>query len=336
LSLAPNDKTNVERWNEAMAKCLVTGGAGFIGSNVVDALIKRGDQVRVLDNFSSGKAENLEHLQGKIEIFDNDIRDESAVTKAMQGINYVFHFAALRAVLQSVDNPRETNDTNVTGTLNILIAARDAKVKRVISTSSSSVYGDNDEYPIKEDARPNPLSPYAASKIMGEYNCRIFTKLYGLETVSLRYFNVFGPRQNPQSTYSAVIPIFIDCVLNRKGPEIHWDGKQSRDFSYIDNVVHANLLASTTPGIAGEVFNIACNEEHTVLDIFNNVKDILNIHDVEPTFKPKRSGDIRRSFADITKAQKMMNYKVQTRFRAGLEKTVKWFLESGLYKGTAK
>ena len=315
-----------------MARCLVTGGAGFIGSHIVDALVQRGDEVCVFDNLSSGKKENLSHHQNKVRFILGDVRDEAAVKEAVKGVDYVFHLAAMRAVQQSVDNPGETNEANVTGTLNFLLASKQAKVKRLIFTSSSSVYGDNDEYPVKETARPNPLSPYAASKIMGEYYGRIFTKLYGLETVSLRYFNVFGPRQNPKSIYSAVIPIFMDCLVNGKSPEIHWDGKQSRDFSYVDNVVLGNLLAAEAPGVAGEVFNIACHDEYSVLDIFNNLKEILKVKDIEPVFKPKRPGDVRRSFADISKAEKLLGFKVQTRFRQGLEKTVQWFLDSGIVK----
>lgn len=315
-----------------MSKYLVTGGAGFIGSNIVDELVKRGHQVRVLDNFSTGKKEHLSESLSKIELIEGDIRDRKTVDAAVKGIDYVLHVAALRAVLRSVDNPTETNDVNINGTLNVFLAARDAKVKRVVSTSSSSVYGDTDIFPLNEEHKPNPLSPYAASKIMGEYYAKIFARIYGLETVSLRYFNVFGPRQNPESAYSAVIPIFIDCLLKKKSPEIHWDGKQSRDFSYIDNVVLGNILAAETPGVSGEVFNIACHDEYSVLDIFENLKDILKIHDVQPTFKPKRAGDVRRTFADITKAEKLLGFKVQTRFRPGLEKTVKWFFDSGIFK----
>ena len=313
-----------------MSKCLVTGGAGFIGSNLVDALLAQGDQVKVFDNLSTGKKENLAQVKSKIEFIQGDLRDKELLAQAIQGVDYVFHIAALRAVLRSVDDPVETNDVNVTGTLNVLLAARDAKVKRVISTSSSSVYGDTEKFPCHEDDLPKPQSPYAASKIMGEYYCKIFTRLYGLETVSLRYFNVFGPRQNPESVYSAVIPIFIDCLLRGVGPEIHWDGKQSRDFSYIDNVVKGNLLAAKAKGIQGEVFNIACHEEFSVLDIFENLKEILKIKNVIPTFKPKRAGDVRRTYADITKAEKLLGFTVQTRFRPGLEKTVKWFLDSGV------
>src|SRR3989338_5253323 len=343
-----------------MAKCLVTGGAGFIGSHIVDALVAQGDQVRVFDNLSTGKKENLDPIKSKIEFILGDVRDKEAVQKAVNGVDYVFHVAALRAVLRSVDDPVETNDVNVGGTLNVLLAARDSKVKRVISTSSSSVYGDTEKFPCQENDLPKPQSPYAASKIMGEYYCKIFTHLYGLETVSLRYFNVFGPRQNPESVYSAVIPIFIDCLLKGISPEIHWDGKQSRDFSYVDNVVQGNLCAmkAKAEGVSGQVFNIACHEEFSVLDIFNNLKDILaavpgtagtgfgsdsnknlsrnvpgTVSDIKPTFKPKRAGDVRRTFADISKAQKLLNFTVQTRFRPGLEKTVKWFLDSGVLTG---
>ena len=320
-----------------MARCLVTGGAGFIGSHIVDALVAQRDEVRVLDNLSTGKLENLGKSESKIEIQTGDIRDKDAVRKAVQGVDYVFHIAALRAVLRSVDDPVETNDVNVTGTLNVLLAARDAGVKRVVFTSSSSVYGDTEKFPCEETDRPRPQSPYAASKIMGEYYSQIFAKLYGLETVVLRYFNVFGPRQNPESVYSAVIPIFIDLLLKGAAPEIHWDGKQSRDFSYVDNVVHGNLCAMHAPGVSGEVFNIACHEEFSVLDIFENLKNILRtqhgfnkIDSIQPVFKPKRAGDVRRTFAEISKAQKLLGFKVQTRFRPGLENTVKWFLDSGI------
>lgn len=313
-----------------MAKCLVTGGAGFIGSHIVDALVERGDTVRVLDNLSTGELDNLTHHQNKIEFIEGDTRDEKTVQKAVAGVDYVFHLAALRAVLRSVDDPRETNDVNVSGTLNLLLSARDAHVKRFIFTSSSSVYGDTEKFSCEETDLPRPLSPYAASKIMGEYYCSVFTQLYGLETVSLRYFNVFGPRQNPESKYSAVIPIFIDCLLRGVAPEIHWDGKQSRDFSYVDNVVAGNLLAANAPEASGKVFNIACHEEFSVLDIYNHLKEILNIDGSEPNFKPKRAGDVRRTYADISQAEALLGYQVQTRFRDGLEKTVKWFLSSGL------
>lgn len=312
-----------------MATCLVTGGAGFIGSNIVDALVKRKMKVRVLDNFATGFRENLDHQKGKIEIEEGDIRNLSDVERAMQGVQYVFHVAAHRAVLRSVDDPAETNDVNVNGTLNVLLAARNAKAKRVVYSASSSAYGDNKLFPLRENYTPQPQSPYAAQKLMGEYYCRLFWQLYGLETVSLRYFNVFGPRQNPESKYSAVIPIFIAELLKDKSPEIHWDGKQSRDFSYIDNVVHGNLCAMTAAKAAcGEVFNIACHEEFSVVDIFNELRKILKKQHVKPLFTSKRSGDVRRTFADIGKAKRLLKFKVQTRFKEGLEKTVRWFLES--------
>ncbi|MBI3313340.1 MAG: SDR family oxidoreductase [Candidatus Omnitrophica bacterium] len=307
-------------------RCLVTGGAGFIGSHVVEGLLKKRYAVHVFDNLSTGKASNLDSFRGDLNLIKGDLRRDSDLRKAVKGIDYIFHLAANRAVLRSVDNPLETNEVNVTGTLRLLVAARDAKIKRLIFTSSSSIYGNTHKFPSLEGDTPDPQSPYAASKIMGEYYCKQFTSLYGLSTVSLRYFNVFGPRQNPESRYSAVIPLFIDCLLKRKSPEVHWDGKQSRDFSYVDNVVHGNLLAMAKPGISGHVFNVACHEEYSVLDILNALKKILNIHEVKPVFLPKRAGDVRRTYADIHKAKKLLGFKVQTRFFEGLEKTVAWFL----------
>ncbi len=312
-----------------MKRCLVTGGAGFIGSNIVETLVKKGFRVRVLDNFSTGFKQNLKFLESKIEIHTGDIRNLRHAQRAAKGMDYVIHTAANRAVLRSVDDPLETNEANVNGTLNILIAARDAKVKRVVYSSSSSVYGETNQFPLNETAKPNPQSPYAAQKLMGEYYCRLFYQLYGLETVSLRYFNVFGPRQNPESKYSAVIPIFIDQLLKGERPVLHWDGKQSRDFSYVDNVVYGNLCAMHAgKQAAGQVYNIACHEEYSVLDIFNELKRILRKPSVQPIFKPKRAGDVRRTFADIRKAKRELGFRVQTRFRAGLQKTVDWFLES--------
>lgn len=311
---------------EKNSLCLVTGGAGFIGSHLVDGLLEAGCRVRVMDNLSTGKKSNLEKVLSRIEWFKGDIRRDGDVQKAVKGIDTVFHVAANRAVLRSVDNPLETNEVNVTGTLRLLLAARDAGVRRFIFSSSSSVYGNTKEFPSREDASLHPQSPYAASKAIGEYYCRIFFSLYGLETVVLRYFNVFGPRQNPESRYSAVIPIFVDCLLKKKRPEIHWDGRQSRDFSYVDNVVYGNLLAMKKPGVPGQIFNVACHEEHSVLDILEALKKILGVRQGVPRFRPKRAGDVRRTYADIRKAQGLLGFKVQTRFQAGLEKTVDWFL----------
>ena len=312
-----------------MTRCLVTGGAGVIGSHITEALVRRKIEVRVLHDLSTGFLENISPLGGKVEFQKGDIRSLNDVKKAADGVDYIFHVAANRAVLRSVDDPLETNDVNVNGLLNVLIAARDAKAKRVVFSSSSSVYGETKKFPLKEIEKPMPESPYAAQKVMGEYYCRLFSRLYGLETVSLRYFNVFGPRQNPESKYSAVIPIFIDDLLKGRTPEIHWDGKQSRDFSYVDNVVYGNLCAMTAKEIpSGEIFNIACHEEFSVLDIFNELKKILKKPEAEAKFLPKRAGDVRRTFADITKAKRYLKFKVQTRFKEGLRKTVAWFLES--------
>lgn len=307
--------------------CLVTGGAGFIGSHLVEALVASGRRVRVLDNLTTGLLGNLEGVKKQVELLEGDLRKENDVHRAVKGADYVFHVAANRAVLRSVDQPLETNAVNVMGTLQLLVAARDARVKRFIFSSSSSVYGNTKKFPSREDDLPGPESPYAASKIMGEYYCRIFSRLYGLETVSLRYFNVFGPRQNPESRYSAVIPLFIKCLREGKRPEVHWDGRQSRDFSYVDNVVHGNLLAMKKSGVSGEVFNIACHEEYNLLDILKQLQKILNVSRITPLFKPKRAGDVRRTFADIRKAQKRLDFRVQTRFPEGLEKTVEWFLK---------
>jgi len=313
-----------------MAKYLVTGGAGFIGSNIVAELVKRKQKVVVLDNLSTGKLSNLKPFGNKVSFIKGDIRRIKDVKKAVRGVDYIQHVAALRAVLRSVDDPSETDAVNVGGTLNILLAARNSKVKRVVFSSSSSVYGDTKKFPSVEIDKLEPESPYAASKIMGEYYCKLFYRLYGLETVCLRYFNVFGPNQNPESKYSAVIPILLECLLKGKSPEIHWDGKQSRDFSYVDNVVAGNLLGARAKGAAGKVFNIACHEEYSVMDILRSLQRITGTKHVKPHFKPKRAGDVRRTYADISQSKKILKFKVQTRFEPGLEKTVEWFLKSGL------
>jgi len=315
-----------------MKKYLVTGGAGFIGSHIVERLLKDNKDVRVFDNLSTGFKANLEPFRKDIEFVKGDLRNMNEVRRAVKGMTGIFHLAAIRAVARSVDNPLETNESNVTGILNLLVAARDSGVKRVVYSSSSSVYGESRKFPLQEDDKPGPVSPYAASKLMGEYYCRIFTRLYGLETVSLRYFNVFGPRQNPESLYSAVIPIFVYHLLKGKSPEIHWDGKQSRDFSYVDNVVEGNMLGMRVKDAKGQIFNIACHEEHSVLDIFNEVKRILKKPDIKPRFTPKRAGDVRRTLADINRAKKILGFKPQTLFHEGLKKTVNWFIESEVWK----
>lgn len=305
-------------------KFLVTGGAGFIGSHIVDALTANGDKVRVLDDFSSGRMENLEAVMNKIELIKGDIRNKELAAKAVEGIDYVLHQAALRSVPKSLANPELYNDVNINGTLNILTAGRGAKVKRVVVASSSSIYGDIDKLPEKEDFLPQLISPYGLSKLAGEYYSRIFSKIYGLETVNLRYFNVFGPRQSLENEYAVVIPKFISCILKDVQPPIHGDGKQTRDFTYVANVVQANIKSAVTPGIKCEVFNIACGQAYSVLDIVKYVNKILG-KDIKPAFGPIRAGDAKHTLADISKAKKLIGFNPETGFEEGLKKTIEYF-----------
>lgn len=307
-----------------MAKFLVTGGGGFIGSHIVDALIRDNNKVRVLDDFSSGKRENLSEVLGKIELLEGDIRDKAIVAKAVSGIDYVFHQAALRSVPKSMGRPHLYNDVNITGTLNILEASRDAKVKRVVFASSSSIYGETDKLPEKEDFCPLLISPYALTKLTGEYYCRIFSTAYGLQTASLRYFNVFGPRQSLENEYAVVIPKFITCMLRGEQPPVHGDGKQTRDFTYISNVVDANLKAAATAGISGEVFNIACQKAYSVLDIVEVVNKKLK-KSIKPKFGPTRPGDVRDTLADISKSKRLLKFSPEIGFEEGLGKTIDYF-----------
>ncbi len=305
--------------------CLVTGGAGFIGSNLVDGLLSKGYRVRVLDNLSTGKKENLARALSKIDFIKGDLRNDKDVRKALRGVRYVFHMGAISNVPQSVDQPLVTHEVNVTGTLRLLKASREAGVKRFVYTSSSSVYGETKKFPSNEEDLPRPESPYAASKIMGEYYCRNFSKLYGLETVALRYFNVYGPRQNPKSRYACVIPIFLKHLLDGVPPEVHWDGKQSRDFVHVDDVVSANLLAMKKPGVSGEAFNIGSHSEARVIDCLVEVQKILGLKKVKIVHTPKREGDIRRTFADVTKARRLLGFRPGVPFKEGLRRTVYWF-----------
>jgi UDP-glucose 4-epimerase len=305
-------------------KFLVTGGAGFIGSNIVEELLQRGETVRVLDNFSTGKRENLAAFQGRIELVEGDLRDLSAVRRAVESVEYVLHQAALPSVPRSVDDPLENDAVNVTGTLNLLVAARDAGVRRVVFASSCAVYGDEPTLPKREDMLPQPKSPYAVSKLAGEHYCRAFTEVYGLETVALRYFNVFGPRQDPASDYAAVIPLFITRLLREQAPTIHGDGLQSRDFVYVANVVQANLLAATVPGVAGRVFNVAGGERYTLLDLIRVLNDTLGT-DIVPVHDAPRPGDVRHSQADIGAAQRALGYRPTIDFAEGLRLTVEWY-----------
>ena len=307
-------------------KFLVTGGAGFIGSHIVDALVKNGDKVTVIDDFSSGTRQNLEQAIDKIDLIEGDIRDKNLVNKLMIDVDYVFHQAALRSVPRSLGNPELYNDVNINGTLNILTAAKEAKVKRVVFASSSSIYGETDRLPEKEDFYPLLISPYALTKLAGEYYCRVFSQIYGLETVSLRYFNVFGPRQSLESEYAVVIPKFITCMLKDKNPPVHGDGKQTRDFTYIENVVQANIKAATTPGIKSEIFNIAWGKAYSVLDIVKYINRILK-KNIKPRFTPPRSGDVKHTMADITKAKKFIRFTPEIGFEEGLRRTIDYFLK---------
>jgi UDP-N-acetylglucosamine/UDP-N-acetyl-alpha-D-glucosaminouronate 4-epimerase len=303
---------------------LVTGGAGFIGSNLVRALLERGGQVRVLDDLSTGRAANLADLRDQLELIEADLRDQWVVKRALQGVEAVFHQGALPSVARSVADPLASHEVNASGTLGLLLAASEAGVRRFVFASSSSVYGDTPTLPKSEDLPTDPLSPYAVSKLAAERYCRVFHRLYGLETVCLRYFNVFGPRQDPASEYSAVIPKFITTMLRGESPVVHGDGSQSRDFSYIANVVQANLLAAEAPGVGGEVFNIACGERASLLDLVAGLNQILGTS-IEPTFTAARPGDVKHSLADISRAERLLGYQPLVRFQQGLALTVDWY-----------
>src|SRR5512146_745886 len=308
---------------------LVTGGAGFIGSNLAEALLAGGHKVRVLDNFLTGKKQNLagftERFGGSFELVEGDLRDLATTRKAADGVDFVLHQGALPSVPRSVADPVLTNDINVGGTVNLLVAARDAGVRRVVFAASSSAYGDTPELPKREAMTPRPKSPYAAQKLAGEHYMRIFFEVYGLETVALRYFNVFGPRQDPASTYAAVIPRFITSVLTGMAPTVYGDGLQTRDFTFIDNVVEANLRACSAPREAcGKVFNIACGERVSLLGILEVVYGLAACR-VNPAFEPARPGDVRDSLADISLAKKLLGYAPKVAFPDGLSRTFDYF-----------
>ncbi len=307
--------------------CLVTGGAGFIGSHLVDALLAGGRTVRVLDNLSTGRRENLaaatEESSDRLTLIPGDIRNEDDLTRAITGVDIVFHLAAMGSVTRSVDDPLTTHEVNSTGSLKVLLAARKAGVGRVIFAGSSSVYGELDALPKNEEMPTRPISPYGLSKLDGESYCRIFARLYGMETMTLRYFNVFGPRQNPNSQYAAVIPLFISQLLKNEAPQVDGDGEQSRDFTYVDNVVHGNLLAAEAPAetVSGRLFNVACGGRHTL----NELLSILRKHtgsNVEAAHREPRPGDVRHSQADISEARRLLGYEPVVTFDEGLERTV--------------
>ena len=303
---------------------LVTGGAGFIGSNIVEELLKRGHSVRVLDNFSTGKRENLKLFDKDIELIEGDIRSYHIVKQAVNGIDVVLHQAALPSVPRSINDPITSNEVNVGGTLNMLDASKEAGVKRFVFASSSSIYGDTPELPKREIMNPNPLSPYAVSKLAGEKYCEVFSKIYGLETVCLRYFNVFGPRQDPNSEYSAVIPKFIKSIINNQSPTIFGDGKQTRDFTYVANVVEGNLLAAEKKVDTPIVMNCACNDQIELNYLVEQINKLFN-KNIKVIYAEKRIGDIEHSFADISLIQQILNFRTIVNFKDGLEKLTNSF-----------
>jgi UDP-glucose 4-epimerase len=312
-----------------MGKYLVTGVAGFIGSALARALIQQGDQVRGIDDFSTGKPGNIAELKGRLDFREVSLRDAAALSGACAGIDCVFHEAALPSVPKSVAEPRLTNAVNVEGTLNLLVAARDAKVKRVVYAGSSSAYGDSEVFPKHEGMTPQPISPYGVQKLTGELYMQVFASVYGLETVSLRYFNVFGPYQDANSQYSAVLAKFITQMLQGQAPTIYGDGEQSRDFTYIDNVVKGNLLAANAPAaqVSGRVFNIATGERFTLNQTYRTLQGIIGFS-AAPKYAEPRAGDVRHSLADIALARKYLNYSPDVRFEDGLKRTVEWYRQS--------
>ncbi len=314
-----------------MSRFLVTGGAGFIGSHIVEDILRQGrDEVRVLDNFFSGRRENLSFVkevpggEDRFELIEGDIRDLDTCRKACEGADYVLHQAALRSVPKSMNNPYDYNQVNIDGTVNMLNAAREKGLKRFVMASSSSVYGDTDRFPEKEDAYPLLISPYALTKLAGEYYCRIFSENFNLETVALRYFNVFGPRQAVDDEYAVVIPKFITSIMDDESPPIYGTGRQSRDFTYVKNVVKANLLSATVPGIKQEVFNVAYGCDHSVLGLVEIINSIAG-KTVEPEHLPERQGDVFRTLADISRIKERLGFDPEVDFEQGMKATFEWF-----------
>jgi UDP-glucose 4-epimerase len=307
-----------------MARILVTGGAGFIGSHLTEALVADGNQVSVFDNFSTGREENLADCRARITLVPGDLRDEKAVGEAVAGQDFVFHEAALASVPRSVKDPLTTNAVNVTGTLHVLDAARRARVRRVIYAGSSSAYGNSEVSPKHEGLPTAPLSPYAVSKLVGEHYCRAFTEVYGLDTLSIRYFNVFGQRQDPDSPYAAVIPIFAAKLLAGEAPTIDGDGSQTRDFTYVANVVAGNLKALAVEHTRGETVNVACGGNTSVLELFEGIRKLLG-SEIRAEFGPRRAGDVLHSSADISRARALLGYAPSVDFDEGLRRTIHWY-----------
>jgi len=313
-------------------RALVTGGAGFIGSNLANELIRQGAKVRIIDNFVSGNRHNLEEIAGDFDFIEGDINDDSAIKPAVADVDVIFHEAALPSVPRSVDNPRETHQACVNGTFNLLVNAKESGVRRVIYAASSSAYGDQPTLPKVETMSPDPLSPYAAAKLMGEYYCRVFNRVYGIETLSLRYFNVFGPRQDPSSTYSGVISRFIDALMKGTTPVIYGDGEQTRDFTYIANVVDANIRAAQTSSGIGNVMNVANGEKVSLNQLLETLKKITGKSVVTADYLPARNGDVKHSQADNTRAVEWLGYSKLTDLEEGLKKTIDWWKSSRFAK----
>lgn len=309
-------------------KCLVTGGAGFIGSNLADELISQGAKVSIIDNLITGFRENLDEITGDFKFFEADINDDDALVKAIDGVEVIFHQAALPSVPRSVDDPAETHQACVNGTFNLLNRAREKGVRRVIYAASSSAYGDQETLPKVETMAPDPLSPYAAAKLTGEYYCRVFSNVYGMECVALRYFNVFGPRQNPSSQYSGVISRFIDALMKNETPAIYGDGEQTRDFTYIANVIDANIKAASSTSGIGEVMNAANGEKVSLNQLLETLKKIIGREGVTAEFLPERKGDVKHSQADNRKAVEMIGYEKLVGLEEGLRRTIDWWKSS--------
>jgi nucleoside-diphosphate-sugar epimerase len=311
---------------------LVTGGAGFIGSHLAATLADRGARVRVIDDLSTGYRENLEEIAGEVDFVEASLADEAATRRALEDVELVFHEAAIPSVPRSVDNPRETHRACVEGTFSLLLSARERGVRRIVYAASSSAYGDQPTLPKTEEMRPEPLSPYAVAKLVGEYYCQVFSRTYNLETVCLRYFNVFGPRQDPSSQYSGVISRFISALLGGDQPVIFGDGEQSRDFTYISNVVDANLRAAETTKGVGHIINIANGERITLNQLLNVVKNITGRTGASAEYREPRTGDVRHSLADITRAREMLGYEPRVGLEEGLQKTIEWWQQSRFSK----
>ncbi len=311
---------------------VVTGGAGFIGSHIAATAAAQGAKVRIVDDLSTGHRENLEEITGNIDFIEGSIADSSLIAKALNDAEVVFHEAAIPSVPRSVENPTQTHIASVDGTFNLLLAAKDANVRRVVYAASSSAYGDQPTLPKVEDMAPDPLSPYAVAKLVGEYYCQVFTRVYGLETVSLRYFNVFGPRQDPGSQYSGVVSRFISTLCTGEQPVIYGDGEQSRDFTYIDNVVLANMKAATTSQGLGKVINVATGDRITLNELLRELKELLGKENVEADYREPRVGDVRHSLADTTRARELLNYEPTVGLREGLKRTIDWWKSSRFAK----